>query len=159
MLPLVLPHRHEIRPVEEDVGRLQHRIVEETRVHRLPSLGLLLELGHPSQVTHRRDRVEEPRELAVIGDVGLREQRAALRIDAGGHQRHGEVEHAPQQILALVLPGDRVQVDDAVEALVLVDHPRPAAEDAEIVAEMGLARGLDAAEDSLALIHGAPSIA
>ena len=53
--------------------------------------------------------------FAVVGDVRLREERTAVRVDPRGHQRHREVEHAAQQVLALVLAGDRVQVDDAVE--------------------------------------------
>ena len=150
VLALVLSHRNEVRPVEEDVGRLQHRVVEEARVHRLPALGLLLVLRHPPQVPHRRDRVEQPLEFAVVGHVRLREERAALGVDPRGHERDREIEHAAQQVLALVLAGDRVQVDDAVVALVLVDHRRPAPEHPEIVPEMRVPRRLDPAEHALA---------
>ena len=45
--------------------------------------------------------------------------------------------------------GQGVQVDDAIEGIVLVLEVNPMLEGAEVVAEMGVAGRLDAAEDPL----------
>ena len=56
--------------------------------------GLLLVLRLQLEAAHGRDRVQDPGELGVLGDVGLHEQRAARRVDPAREQRDGEVEDA-----------------------------------------------------------------
>ena len=93
VLALVLADRDLVGLVGEHVGGLQHRIEEEPGRDQLALLrGLLLELRHPVEVAVRGDRREEPRELRVLVHVGLAEQDAAVRVEAGGHQGRGGVE-------------------------------------------------------------------
>ena len=54
VLRLVLADRHLARLVEQDVGRLQHRIGEQPGVDVVGVLlGLGLELGLPAELAHR----------------------------------------------------------------------------------------------------------
>src|SRR4029453_187750 len=59
VLALVLPHRHPVRLVDEDVSRLQDRVVEVAgRQGPLAAgLGLGLELGHAAQLADGRQVV------------------------------------------------------------------------------------------------------
>jgi hypothetical protein len=64
VLALVVPDRHLIRLVQQDVRRLQHRIEEQARAHqRLLARRLVLELVHALEVAVRGDRAEQPGEL------------------------------------------------------------------------------------------------
>ena len=73
------------------------------------------------------------------------------RIDAAGQQHRRHLARLLRQLLRVLPLGDRVQIDDAVDAVVTVLQRHPVAQRAEVVAEMGDAGGLDAGEDAL---HG-----
>ena len=146
VLALVLSHGHRPGEVDEDVRRLQHRIVQESHRHRLQPGRLVLVLGHALQVAHGRDRVEEPRQLHVLDHVRLYEDRAALGIQTHREQAHRHVEGALGQLGRIELAHDRVLVHDREEAVVLVLHPDPLAKRAQVVAQMGLSAGLNAAQ-------------
>src|SRR5580765_2354116 len=87
------------------------------------------------------------------GDVRLREDRRALRVEAGREEHRGEVERRCPQCLRVVVDGDRVQVDDAEEAVALLLRSGVLAKPAAVVAEMLRSCRLDAAEDA----HGRDS--
>ena len=77
----------------------------------------------------------------------LDEQRAPLRVEAQREQLGGRDAGALAQRLRVVLDGDRVQVDDAVERVVVVLQRHPLPQRTEVVAEMERVRGgLDAGE-------------
>jgi hypothetical protein len=83
----------------------------------------------------------------VLGDVALPEQDASVRVEPGRDQdRHGVVD-LPPQLGRVVRHGDRVQVDQAVDALPpllaldVLTHP------ADQVAQVLAARRLDPGED------------
>ena len=82
---------------------------------------------------------------------GLVEQDAALRVDAGGDQRRRHLAGGLRQRFRVVRLGDRVQIDRAVDALMIVLQFHPVAHRAQVVAEGGNTGGLDAREDAL---HG-----
>ena len=149
MLDLVLADGHGHGLVEEDVGRLQDRVGEEPRVDVLLGLGalrLLLELGHPGEVAHRGDGVEDPGQLGVLRHVRLDEELAARRVETRGHVDEGGVERALREQIAIVWLGQRVIVDDAEDRLVGVQQPDPVADRPAVVADVDLAARLDAAE-------------
>ena len=83
---LVLPHWDSVGLVEDDVGGLEHRIAHQPVIHRLFGLAhlpyLVLEGGHPSQPTEGCDHAEERVQGHDLGDVGLDEDDALLRVDA-----------------------------------------------------------------------------
>ena len=84
----------------------------------------------------------------MLVHVGLTEEDAALGLEPGGDQHRGRVVDPLAQLGGVVLDGQRVQVDDAVDRRVgavlpgdvLLDRP-------DEVAQVLAARGLDAGED------------
>ena len=85
----------------------------------------------------------------MLGEVGLADERAASRIEADGEQVEHHLVGQPAQLGAVVDRGQRVQVDDAVDRLVLVLQRHVVHLGAEVVAEVRRAGGLDPAEDAL----------
>ena len=98
-------------------------------------------------ITHDGESREEARRRAsrVLRDVHLDEQDALVGVDAGGQQPDRHVGGALRQFFRLVGLGDGVQVDDAENALEAVLELNPVPDRAEVVADVKLARGLDAA--------------
>ena len=76
VLGLILADRHQVGAIEQDVGRHQHRVVQQARRDAFESLRLIFELRHPLELADRRDGVEQPLQLAVLGHVRLHEQRS-----------------------------------------------------------------------------------
>ena len=66
VLDLVLADGHGVGPVQQDVGRLQHRIVQQARGNALLALRFVLELGLAFELAKRCDRVENPRQLGMF---------------------------------------------------------------------------------------------
>ena len=61
-----------------------------TRRRALAALGgLVLELGHPAGLAEAGQALQHPGQLGVLGDVGLHEERAPLRVDAHREQLGG----------------------------------------------------------------------
>src|SRR5712691_5280770 len=146
VLELVLTHGNERCPVQEHVGRLQHGIVQQARRHALLALRLVLELRLALELAERRDGVEQPVQLSMLGHVGLHEHDAPLRVESRGQEADRHVERALPQGRHVVRLGDGVQVHDTEQALVLVLQPDPVLHRTEIVADVQLARGLNAGE-------------
>ena len=147
VLPLVLADRHEVRTVEQDVGGLEDRVGEQADRRRALALlgGLVLELGHPARLAEAGQAVEHPAELRVLGDLALHEDRRPRRVDAHREQLRGRPQGALAQQLGVLLDGDRVQVGDEEERLVVALEVDPLAERTEVVAEVEGVRGrLDA---------------
>lgn len=127
MLFLILAHRHMRRLVEEDVGRLQNGIGIEPQGRALAVLaGLLLELGHAVEPAQGRNTVEHPGELGMAGNVALHEEDRALGIDPAGEQCCCHLARIRAHRFGIVDRGERVLIDDAIDALeaVLQPHPR-----------------------------------
>ena len=156
VLALVFADRYLVGSVAEHVGGLEHRIEEQPAGDQV-ALGprLLLELGHPVELTERRDAREQPAQLGVLLHVALSEEDAALGVEPGGEQDRRRVVHGLAERLGLVGDGDRVKVDDAVDRLAAVLPGDVLGDRADVVAEVLTARRLDAGEDP----HGLGSVA
>ena len=133
MLHLVGTYGHDLGFVQDDVRGLEHRIGKQAGVDRLVLLGLLLELGHPRELTHRRDGAEDPGELGVLGYGGLHEERGLCRIDAARQDADGHVEDPSLQLVGRVGLRDRVVVDDAEDAVVIGLKVDPVSQGPQIV--------------------------
>ncbi len=105
VLLLVLAHRHQIGEVDQDVGRLQHRIGEQPVVGREALGDLVLVADGALEQAHGRDAGEDPGELGDLGDVLLGKKGRLLRVEAEGQ----EVQSHPHRVLAQELrhPGRR----------------------------------------------------
>ena len=79
MLPLILPDRHEVCLIKQDVRGHQDRIVKHSDTDILELLsGLVLKLRHPLQLGHARNAIENPGQLGMLGDVRLDEDSGNL---------------------------------------------------------------------------------
>ena len=153
MLLLVVADRDLVGVVEEDVGGHQDGIVEEPGSHALAPGHPVPELGHPLEPAERGQAAQEPARLGVGAHVALEEERAALGVEAAGHEQGDQSAGLAAQRLGVPGHRQRVQVDDAEEVLLLGLAVDPALDGPEVVPEMQVARGLDPAED--ARLHGA----
>ena len=86
---LVFAHGDVICLVDQNVGRLQHRITEKsvgTKVLLLDVFTLLLIRGHSLQPAQRREHAEQQMQLGVLRNQRLQKQHALIRMQARGHQ-------------------------------------------------------------------------
>ena len=150
MLALVLSHRHKVRLVEQNVRRHQHRVREESGGDVVGVLlGLLLELGHAAQLAELGIAAQNPAQLRVLGNVALNKQDALLRVQSAGEILGQLLQRPAAQVRGILAYGDRVQVHDAVHAVIFVLHGHPVFDRAHIGAQGQVTAGLDAAEHSL----------
>ena len=145
VLLLVVADRYVGRLIEQDVGRHQHRIVEEADRRVLAVLArLLLELGHAVEPAHARHAIERPGELGVLGDAALVEDRVDLGIDAAGEESRRHLARGVGELRRFVRQGHRVQIDDAIDAGTGRLKRHEALDRAEVVAEVEIAGRLNA---------------
>ncbi len=97
--------------------------------------GLVLELGHAVEPAEAGDAGEDPAEPDVGGDGGLQEQDVLGRVDAAGDEGGGHLARGGAEDLGVLELGQGVEVDHAVDALVVPLKRDPVAERAQIVAE------------------------
>ena len=77
-------------------------------------------------------------------DLALVEDDTRHRIDAGGEQRSGNLPRTGPQLLWILHYRYCVQIDDAIDAVVLRLQLYPIADGPEIVSEVQIAGGLHA---------------
>ena len=160
VLFLVLAHRHVGGAIDQNIGRHQRRIGVETDRGILAVLaGLLLELGHPVEPAESGDAIEDPGELGVLGHLALVEDDVFCRIDAAGDEGRGDFARGVRQLGRILPHRDRVQVDDAIDAVVAVLQLDEALDGAEIIAEMQVAGRLHAGKHPFLKRHASVSVA
>ena len=139
---LVIAHRHRVGVVDHDVRGLQQRVAEEAVGGEIAvgDLLLLLLVGRDAlEPRRRRDHRQQQVQLGVLRHHRLDEQRALLRIDAGGDPVGGVVEGVGRDLLRVrVLAGQRVPVGHEVEAVEPILELDPVAQRAHQVPEMEL---------------------
>jgi len=112
--------------------------------------GLVLELGHAHGLAHAGHAGQHPRQLRVLGHLGLDEQRGALGVDAAGDELRGGHPRALRERGRVLRHGDGVQVGDEEERLEVGLGALPVHEGAEVVAQVeGVRRGLHAGEHAV----------
>ncbi len=157
VLLLVLADRHVRGAIGENVGRHQVRINVETHRGVLAVLaGLLLELRHAVEPAEARDAIEHPRQLGVLGHLALIEQDALLGIEAGGDVSGRHLADGLLQLGGILPNGDRVHVDDAVDALVRLLQLDPVEHGTEVIPQMQAAGRLHAGKHAFLECHGSP---
>src|SRR5207248_1993833 len=107
---------------------------------------------HPVKPAERRQAAQKPSQLGMRADHALVEDDAALGVDAGGDIGGGDLARRLAQLVGVLRLGQRVQIDNAEDAVVIVLQRDPVADRAEIIAEMQIAGRLDAGKNS---VHGA----
>ena len=144
VLALVVAHRNLVGVIEEDVGGLEDGVGEQPGPHRLRVPALLLELGHPSELPDGGDAFEQPGQPGMLGHMTLDEEGTDVGIEADGQQSGCCHQGAVGQHCGVVVLGQGVEVDDAVEGLVVVLVVDPGTERSQVVAEMDLTARLHA---------------
>ena len=150
MLALILSHRHQIRLIQQDVRRHQHRVGEQSGgdiVRVLSSLGL--ELGHAAQLAELGIAAQDPAQLRMLGHMALNKHDVFLGIQTTGNILGQLVDAAPAQGGGILPHGDGMHVHNAVQAVVLILQVHPVFDGTHIGAQRQLSGGLDAAENSL----------
>ena len=149
MLLLVFADRHMGRAIDQNVGRHQRRIGVKTDRGVLAVLaGLLLELRHPVEPAEAGDAIEHPGKLGMLGHLALIEDDVFRRIDAAGDEGRGDLADGVRQFGRILPHRDRVQIDDAINAVVAVLQFDKALDGAKIVAEMQVAGRLYAGKNA-----------
>ena len=97
--------------------------------------GLFLELCHSVKPAERGHARQYPGQLAMRGDHALVEDDAVLGVDPGGDIGGGDLAGRGAQLGRVLRHGQRVQVDDAEDALVIMLQRDPVADRAEIIAD------------------------
>ena len=90
VLTLVGAYRHIVGVIEQDIGRLQRRIGEQTSGDELLAVGFVLELRHSGEFPERRGAFEQPGAFGVFVQMALHEQGADIGVQPGGYQHLGE---------------------------------------------------------------------
>ena len=130
VLALVLADRHLVGLVQQDVGGLQDRVGEQPDARRCPRRPrrLVLELRHPAGLAEAGEAAEHPGQLrrARARGSGRTASRARGRRPAASSCAHADPGPLAQRV-RVVLDGDRVQVDDAVERVVASPAAPPTA--------------------------------
>ena len=150
MLLLIVADRNMGRAIDENVGCHQHRIVVEANGRILPVLArFLLELGHAVEPAEPRDAIKDPGELRMLRDPALVEDDIGLGIDAAGEKGGSHFARGARELLRIVRHRHRMQIDDAIDARMRLLHLDEALDRAEIIAEVQIARRLDAGKHAL----------
>ncbi len=148
VLLLVFADRHMGRAVNQNVGRHQCRIGVETNRGILAILaGFFLELRHAIEPAEAGDAIEDPGELGVLRDLALVEHDVLPGIDPAGDESCGDLADGLRQLGRILPDRDRMQVDDAIDAVIAVLQLDEALDGAEIIAEMQVAGRLHAGKD------------
>ena len=151
VLALILAHRHEVRRVEQDVRGHKHRVGEKPDGGAVGTafLGLVLKLRHARGLTEAGQALQDPSQLGVGWHLRLDEERRALRVDAQRDELCGARDGAAAQLLRVLLNGDRVQIRDEVERVVVVLQVDPLFDRPQVVTQVVRVGGrLDAGEDA-----------
>ena len=143
MRQLILAYRHGVGFVKDNVGGLQHRVAHQAVVDaflgflQLPHL--FLESRHPQQPAQRRYHTEQGMQTHHLRHVGLDKEDGLLRVNAGGQpvQRHfvdvgSDFRHLPRVLNG----GQGVDVDDAVDATVILLQIDPVFQGTQVVAQV-----------------------
>ncbi len=148
VLGLVLAHRHLVGPVQQDVGRHQDRVAEQPGRDRSIrcdlSLNWVIRSSSPSGATVVSSHIE----LGVLRHVAT--ARRAPRASGSSPAASSPIAISRVRSARAAWsywPVMRVQVHDAVEAVVAILQRDPVLDRAQPVADVQFAGGLDAGED------------
>ncbi len=95
----------------------------------------ILELRHTAQFTEIGVAVQRPAQLCVFRHVRLYEDGAFFRVDAAGQIQRQRVERRFTQRLRVLADGNRMLVDDAVDAVIVVLHVDPLTQCTHVVTD------------------------
>ena len=171
MLFLVLAYRHEVGVVDEYVDGHQRGVGEQSGVDALAGglvahdvaldvvflalllggdaeglAGLVLERCRAHEFADAGVHVHQQVHLGNLRHVALHIYYIALRVEAGGYVFGQDLLHVLVEHLRVGMGGEGVEVGDDEAAVVVVLHAHELIQSAEVVAQVQIAGGADAAE-------------
>ena len=111
--------------------------------------GLVLELGHAGHFAHVGKAVQDPAQLGVLGDLGLKVDDVFLRVEAAGQEERHGAQAGLAQLRGILAHRQCVEIHDGVEAVVLILKKGEVAQRADVIAQRQIARRLNAGENAL----------
>src|SRR5690606_34845261 len=149
MLLLIFAGRDVGRAIDEDIGRHQVRIGVKADGGVLTVLaGFFLELGHAVEPAEAGDAIEDPGKLRMGGNTALGENDRLFRIDPGRDIGGGDFAGVFAQLVRILPDRDRVHIDGAIDALIILLQSDEVADRTEIVAKMQVAARLNAGKNT-----------
>ena len=152
MLLLIAAHRHQVRLIEQNIRRHQSRIGEQARVDVVCIFGgLILELGHPGELTEHGVAVQHPAQLSMGGNVRLHKQHVLLRVQSAGDVGRQLGQGMAAQLRRHLPHGNGVHVRQHIIAVVFICQSGPVLDGTQIRPQRQVAGGLNTAENPLFL--------
>ena len=136
---LVLADRDSAGLVDDDVGRLQNRVVEQAEAVLFAVFADFL-VGRVALCPgNRHTGLEDPCKLAVLRQIRLTDQGAPFGVESDGQQVEDHLVCEPAQLGAVVDGGERMQIHDAVDGVVLILERDVVDLGTQVVPEVGCA--------------------
>ena len=148
VLFLIFADRHEVAVIDQNVGRHQDGIGEESRGSAHAARDLVFVGMRALEQSHRRDGGQNPGELGDLRHIGLAEERGPFRIEPAGEKIE---RHAPAvfpQRLRILQAGERVIIGDEIKRLALGLERDRRPHHAEIIPDVENAAGLNAGKNA-----------
>jgi hypothetical protein len=95
-----------------------------------------------------RHAIEHPGELGVLGHLALVEDDRALRVEAAGKIRGGDLANVAGQFLRILECRDGMHIHHAIDALMRFLHGNPVHHGAKVITEVKRVRRLHAGKDA-----------
>lgn len=141
--------------MNQNIGRLQHRVHKQPERNLLHRRRFLLVLRQMTQPRHCRQTAKDPAELRMLSDRRLQEQRRLVRIDAARQQSGRHLQNVAAQFGRILRQRYRMHVRNEVRHIgARVLDVRPALDGAQIVAQMQDAGRLYAGNDAVRELFG-----
>ena len=121
MLHLIHAHRHHIRLVQQNIRSHQYRIGKKSRIDIVRMLcRLILELGHPVQLSHIGKAVENPCQLRVSRYMGLIINAVLLRVQSRRNIQGQKRTRPSAQLRRVLADRDRVKIHHTVKTFIFI---------------------------------------
>ena len=108
--------------------------------------GFVLERGGAHELADAHVHVEQQVHFGYLGHVALHEDSGLFGVDAGGEVFGKDLLHGGVELHGVGVGGEGVEVGYEEIAVVVVLHPHKVAQGAEVVAQVEVAGGADAAK-------------
>ena len=143
VLFLVAADRHDVRVVNQNVRRHQHRVGEQPVIRREPLGQFILVAVATLEQPHRRERRQQPSQLAHLRHIALAEEHRLGRVEPAREKIQRNVECVFTPFAGVEHRRHRVIVRDKIIRLALLLQLDRRMHHAEVVANMQRPRRLD----------------
>ncbi len=148
MLLLIFADWNMGRAIKQNVGSHEAWIGEEAERGVLAVFAcLVLELRHAAHPANARNAVKYPSEFRMLHDAALIEDDASLGINACGQKCRRDFAGRLNEFSRIRRHGQRVHIDDTVDAFLRLLNLYPPLDRTQIIAEVKISGRLDAGED------------